>query len=388
MIALCLKFWYNQNMDKFDLIITSASGVESVVKNELRTLGFTSPRCNDGKILLSGNGYDIARINMFSGSADRVYIKLTSFYADTFDMLFEYVNSFDWIPILPFNAKIIVTGKSKSSKLFALSSIQSIIKKAILTRLSQHYKRKVFPENGVVYRIEFHIDKDEVTLLLNTSGDGLHKRGYRDLVGEAPIRETLAYAMLSLSDFSAENPFCDPFCGSGTIVIEGARKALGIAPGRDRKFDFTYWDFIPSDAYKIAREEAIDRETPDKKLRFYGFDINPDAISIASHHAEKAGVRNKIHLQVQDVANFKNRYKNGCIVTNPPYGERLMDATSVAGIYKTLGNVYKELDNWSLFAITSAPNFEKAFGKKAPKNRKLYNSNKECHFYMYSKKDI
>ena len=372
-------------MNKFDLIITSASGVETIVKKELRELGFNSPRSFDGKILLQGDGYDIARINMFSGSADRVYIKLTNFYADTFDKLFECVEAYDWIPILPFNANIIVTGKTKSSKLFALSSLQSIIKKAILTKLSKHYKRKIFPENGVTYRIEFHINNDEVTLLLNTSGDGLHKRGYRDLVGEAPIKETLAHAMLALSDFSADNPFCDPFCGSGTIVIEAARKALSIAPGRDRKFDFSYWDFLPEKAYFRALEEAKDKETPNKNLQFYGFDIDSNAISIASHHANKAGVRGKIHLQVQDVSNFKCRYKNGCIVTNPPYGERLLDLKTVGIVYKALGNVWRALDNWSLYAITSAPNFEKNIGQKAFKNRKLYNSNKECHFYIYPK---
>lgn len=370
-------------MQKFKITVTAASGVESAVKNELRSLGFPSAKALDGGISVEGTATDVARLNMFLSCADRVYITLCSFRATTFDELFDGVSSFPFGDIIPFNARIVVNGKCRNSRLFAVSSCQSVIKKAILTSLSKKYRKKLFPENGEFYRVEFVISSDEVTVMLNTSGEGLHKRGWRDLVGEAPIKETLACAMLSYSDFSPENPFCDPFCGSGTIVIEAARKALGIAPGKNRGFDYAKWDFFDGNAYKLAYEEALDKETPDRKLHFYGFDINPDAISLASRHAVRAGVRDKIHLQVQDVKDFRCSLKNGCIVTNPPYGERLLTPKEAAAVYRTLGEVWRNLDNWSLFAITCAPDFEKNLGKKCDKNRKLYNSGIECRLYQY-----
>lgn len=370
-------------MQKYKITVTAASGVESAVKNELRTLGFPSAKALDGGINVDGTATDVARLNMFLSCADRVYITLCSFKATTFDELFDGVSSFPFGDIIPFNARIIVNGKCRNSRLFAVSSCQSVVKKAILTSLSKKYRKKLFPENGEYYRVEFVISSDEVTVMLNTSGDGLHKRGWRDLVGEAPIKETLACAMLSYSDFSPENPFCDPFCGSGTIVIEAARKALGIAPGKNRGFDYAKWDFFDGNAYKLAYEEALDKETPDRKLHFYGFDVNPDAISLASRHAVRAGVRDKIHLQVQDVKDFRCSLKNGCIVTNPPYGERLLTPKEAAAVYRTLGEVWRNLDNWSLFAITCAPDFEKNLGKKCDKNRKLYNSGIECRLYQY-----
>lgn len=370
-------------MQNYKITVTCASGVESAVKKELRLLGFPSSKALEGGISLEGSSFDVARLNMFLSCADRVYITLCSFKATTFDELFDGVCSFPFGDIIPFNARIVVNGKCRNSRLFAVSSCQSVIKKAILTSLSKKYRRNIFPENGEFYRVEFLISSDEVTLMLNTSGEGLHKRGWRDLVWEAPIKETLACAMLELSDFTPENPFCDPFCGSGTIVIEAARKALCIAPGKNRSFDYTKWDFFDENAYRLTLEEALDKETPDRKLHFYGFDVNPEAIALASRHALKAGVRDKIHLQVQDVKDFRCSLKNGCIVTNPPYGERLLSIKEVAALYRTLGNVFRSLDNWSLFAITSAPDFEKNLGLKADKNRKLYNSGIECRFYQY-----
>ena len=370
-------------MQKFKITVTAASGVESAVKNELRSLGFPSAKALDGGINVDGTATDVARFNMFLSCADRVYITLCSFKATTFDELFDGVSSFPFGDIIPFNARIIVNGKCRNSRLFAVSSCQSVVKKAILTSLSKKYRKKLFPENGEYYRVEFVISSDEVTVMLNTSGEGLHKRGWRDLVGEAPIKETLACAMLSYSDFSPENPFCDPFCGSGTIVIEAARKALGIAPGKNRGFDYAKWDFFDGNAYKLAYEEALDKETPDRKLHFYGFDINPAAISLASRHAVRAGERDKIHLQVMDVRDFRCSLKNGCIVTNPPYGERLLTPKEAAAVYRSLGEVWRNLDNWSLFAITCAPDFEKNLGKKCDKNRKLYNSGIECRLYQY-----
>lgn len=371
----------------YEIKITCASGIESCVKKELRSLSFFDTKAVDGGITVKGTENDVARLNMFLGCADRVYIKLLSFNAATFDELFDGVSAFDFGDFLPFNGKFLVNGKCKNSKLFAISSCQSIVKKAIISSISRKYKRNVFPENGENYRFEFTIINDEFSLFLNTSGDGLHKRGWRDLVGEAPLRENLACALLTLSDFSGDDPFCDPFCGSGTIVIEAARRALHIAPGRDRTFDFVKWDFFDDKAYALALQEAKDKETLDKKLRFYGFDIDKNAVSLAQRHARRAGVADKIHLQAQDVKDFRSSYRNGCIVTNPPYGERLLTIAQAGELYATLGNVWKNLDHWSLFAITAAPNFEKKFGLLADKTRKLYNSNVECRFYEYFRKE-
>lgn len=372
-------------MSDYKITVTAASGVEGIVKNELKKLGFPACRAIDGGITLDGTASDVAKLNMFLRCADRVYITIASFRAETFNELFDGIATLPLWEIFPFNAKILVNGKCRKSKLFAVSDCQSIVKKAVLTALGRKYKRSFFPENGETYRVEFVISSDEATIYLNTSGVGLHKRGWRDLVYEAPIKETLACAMLELSDFSSENPFCDPFCGSGTIIIEAARKALGIAPGLDRSFDYQKWDFFDENAYKTAKEEALDGIKTDNNLHFYGSDINPKAISLAVRHAARAGVKDKIHLQTMDVSDFRCSKKDGCIVTNPPYGERLLSAKEAAAVYSSLGKNWKSLDNWSLFVITSAPNFEKSLGKKCDKNRKLYNSGLECRLYEYFK---
>ena len=247
-------------MQKYEIKITSATGVENAVKKELRALGFPDAKAFDGSISINGTSLDVARLNMFLRCADRVYVKVLSFRAETFDELFDGVSSFRFCDILPFNAKILINGKCKNSKLFAISACQSIIKKARLSSLSRRYSKKVFPESGEAYRFEFLLEKDVFSLYLNTSGEGLHKRGWRDLVGEAPLRETLASALLTYSDFSPDLPFCDPFCGSGTILIEAAQRALNIAPGKSRSFDFTKWDFFDENAYILAKQEALDKE--------------------------------------------------------------------------------------------------------------------------------
>ncbi len=370
-------------MDTYRIVTVSAFGIESVTKKELKALGVVDPKAEEGSISFSGSSLDVARLNMFLRTADRVYIEVGRFTAATFDALFDGISEIPWENHLDADGAFVVTGKSKKSALFAVSSCQSIIKKAIINRLSKHTNFKVFPETGAVFNIEFSINADVVTVLLNTSGKGLHKRGYRDLVGEAPMRETLAGALLMLSDFNPENAFIDPFCGSGTIVIEAARMALDIASGIDREFDFQKWSKFDQSVYDIARQEALDNEKRDAPLRVSGFDIDPEAIKLATRHAVRAGVKDKIHLQVRDVAELKSRFAQGTIVTNPPYGERLMDIKTVNQLYKTLGEVYRALDNWSIFVITSAPEFERYFGLRSDKNRKLFNAGKECRFYSY-----
>jgi putative N6-adenine-specific DNA methylase len=373
-------------MDNFDIIVSAASGIESVTKKELASLGFRGAKAIDGRITVRGDAYDVADLNMFLRTADRVFMKLFSARAETFDNLFDITYAYDWDAIIPFNAKIIVNGKSRRSRLFSLSDCQKIIKKAIIEKLAAHYKKHIFPESGETYKVEFSITDDEASLMLDTSGTGLHKRGYRDLVGEAPIKETLACAMLSLSDFSADRPFRDPFCGSGTIVIEAARKALNVAPGRDRTFAYEAWDFMPRDAKKLSLEKASAAEIRDADLMFFGSDIDKNAIQMSMRHAERAGVGGNIRFETLDARNFSSGLSGGCIVTNPPYGERLLTLSDAYALYSAFGKTWRALDNWSAFVITSAPLFEKYFGKKCDAERKFFNAEKECRFYQYFRK--
>lgn len=373
--------------ENFDITLTCASGVEKVVKSELKRLGYDVVPALNGTLTFSGDSLAVARCNLFLRAADRVYIKVAEFPAESFDDLFDGVKNTDWESFIPSGAKITVNGKCVKSKLFAISACQSIVKKAIVDRLTAVYKQRLY-EDGSEYGVEFSIFKDVATLYINTSGAGLHKRGYRDLVGIAPIKETLASSLLLLSDFYKDNPFADPFCGSGTIAIEAARIAMNIAGGMGRKFAFNYWENFDKKYFDLAFEEAKDKENRNIKLDFFASDIDPKAVKLAKRHAERAGVLDKIRFSVSDVKNFKCDLVGGTIVTNPPYGERVYDREEAEECYKSLGKVYKGLDNWSLFVITSAKNFEKKFGKKADRERKLYNSNKECKYYYYYKERL
>lgn len=368
--------------NNYDIVVTAASGIESLTAKELKGLGFDNPKAIEGSFYLQGSDYDVARLNMFLRTGERVYIKIAQYFADTFDNLFEGAINIPWENYIAPNDKIVINGKCKQSVLLAVSSCQSVLKKAILTRLGDKYKTTYFPESGNLYNIEFVLQKDTVRLMFNTSGVGLHKRGYRTLVGDAPLKETTACAMLMLSGFDSDYPFVDPFCGSGTIVLEGARMALNIASGKLRRFDYQNWDFFDKTVYNLVLTEAQDKEIT-KKLRFSGFDIDKSAINLAQQHAFNANLRDNVHLQVQDVSTLRSRYQGGCIVTNPPYGERLLSINQANTLYQTLGEVYRKLDNWSIFVITSAPQFEKFFGKKGDKTRKLYNADLECRFYQY-----
>jgi len=374
--------------DKLNISLTCASGVEKVLKSELKRLCYEDAPAVNGALKLSGSPLDIARLNIFLRTADRVYITAGEFGAEDFDTLYEGVKSIRWEDYFPENAHITVNGKCVKSKLFAISSCQSIIKKAIVDRLCTKYGLNRLYENGAEYHLEFSIFKDKVTLNINTSGAGLRKRGYRDMVGIAPIKETLASALVLLSDFYKERPFADLFCGSGTIAIEAARIALDIAGGVGRKFAFNDWVNFDQKLYDQAFSEAKDKEKRDRKLDFMASDIDPKAIKLAQHHAERAGLKDKIRFSVCDVKNFKTDLSNGTIISNPPYGERVYDRKEAEECYKSLGKVYRELDNWSLFVITSAMNFERHFGKKCDRDRKLYNSNKECRYFYYYKNRV
>ena len=361
---------------KLELSVTSASGIEAVTKRELESLGYAPGGAVYGRISFDGEYRDVARANVMLRTANRVFINIARFHAETFDELFEGIKNVPWQNIIPKNARVIVNAKSFKSKLFALSSIQKITKKAIVTAMGNLF------ESGGTYTFEVVINEDEVLVALDTSGTALHKRGYRTYVGEAPLRETLASAIILLSVWKWDRPFIDPFCGSGTLPIEAALIATNTAPGLNRNFAFENFLKAP-EVLSSVKEEARDNILLDRDVRISGFDINKDAISIALKHARNAGVDNKIHLQVADMRSLSSRYSHGVIITNPPYGERLLKEKELQNLYADFGKVYRSLDDWSAYVITSYGNFERYFGARADKTRKLYNSELECKLYRY-----
>lgn len=369
-------------MKKYNLALTAASGVEGVTKNELKRIGIDLSQAINGKIHFQGSLIDLAKCNMFLRTADKALLEVAKFQALSFDELFEGTFGVPWEDYLDPEAKFIIYGKSSKSKLFAVKACQSIIKKAIIERLKKKTRHSVFEEKGSRYYIDFYIHEDIVMLSLNASGEGLHKRGYRKLVGEAPLRETLAAAIILLSEWKSDTPFIDPFCGSGTLPIEAALMAKNIAPGLNRSFAMEDYFFIDKKIMQDVRQSAKEQIEYDKPLRISGFDIDKKAIELSVLHAQKAGVKEDIHFQVQDISKLSSRFSLGTIVTNPPYGERLMDKSSVMDLYIRLGEVYKSLDRWTFAVLTSHRDFQRLFGKRADKNRKLYNAKKECRLYI------
>ena len=370
-------------MNELKLFATATFGVESVVARELKHLGYEDTHTENGHIFFSG-GYDaICRANLWLRSAERVYILIGEFNAKTFDELFEATKALPWEDWLPEDAEFPVNGSCVKSTLMSISDSQSIIKKAIVERMKKVHKLEIFPETGPRYRIEFNILMDHVTLSIDTSGTGLHKRGYRTIGYSAPIKETLAAAMLMISRWSPGKALIDPLCGSGTIPIEAALIERNIAPGLEREFDSQEWPNIPKDVWYKALDEARSLIKPAEGIRVQGYDNNPEAINIASYHAKQAGVADSIHLQTRDVSELSSKVKYGFVVTNPPYGERLGEKKENARLYKTMGESFKRLDTWSWYVINADPEFEKYFGKKADKNRKLYNGGLLCYYYQF-----
>ena len=366
-----------------DVTVTCASGTERILKTALNRLGYGEVPVVNGKAHVIGSAKDVARLNLFLRTADRVYLTLKEFSATTFDQLFDGVHSIPWETIIPKDACVLVDGKCVKSTIYAISASQSIVKKAIAKRLCEKYKISTLPETGSTYEIDFSIFKDTVSIMLNTSGVGLHKRGYREKVWIAPIKETLASSLLLYSDFYHERPLIDPFCGSGTIIIEGALIALNIAPGILREIAFSNWKNFAKMFYLEAVEEAKDGEIRDRKLDFCGFDIDKKAVDLARLHARRAGILDKVKFSQRSVDNLVLPKGVGTIVTNPPYGERVYDKKEAEACYKSLGEKLKGNPEFSAFIITSAKNFEKCFGKKADRVKKLYNSEKECGYYFY-----
>ncbi len=372
-------------MDKFEIVVTTMFGIESIVAKEIRKLGYETKEVIDGRITFYGDFEAVARANLWLRCAERIFIKVGEFEAFSFDELFEKTKSLDWSRWLYKDSEFPVNGFSVKSKLFSIRDCQAIIKKAIVDSLSGSYKTGYFPETGALYRIEFSIMKDRVSLMIDTSGDSLHKRGYRRRSNMAPIKETIAAAIVNMSRFSYNGVFCDPFCGSGTFPIEAAMIAKNIAPGLNRSFAFEEFKQMDKKILKNAKDEAFSliRKT---NLRVLASDIDYDCVDLTINNAKKARVNDVILVKRLPVAEFKSDEIGGTIVCNPPYGERLLDLKESEKIIKDLGRVYKGLKGWNLFVITPNEKFETLIGKKATKKRKLYNGMIKCDLYQYFSK--
>ncbi len=376
-------------LNNITLNIATAFGVEAITKRELKNFGFDNLTANAGNIEVNCKMQDIAKLNINLRTADRIYLKLGEFKAESFDDLFEGILKLDLSEIIEKNAKLIISAKSFKSVLFALSSIQSISKKAIIENLKKSYSLSEYFETGNEFQIEIQILNNNVKVLLNTSGLPLHKRGYRELTITAPIKETLAAAIVLNSFWSPKRILADPFCGSGTILIEAAMIASNIAPGINRDFDFLHWNFFDKKLFDLEKENAIskmnefkdNRETSEKM--FTGSDIDNYSLKIAEICAKKAGVNSLIDFSIKDAKKISSSYKNGIIITNPPYGERLLSEKEITLLYREFFESFKKMDNWNLYFLTSYKNTEKIFKKRADKIRKFFNGNLECYLYQY-----
>lgn len=360
-------------------------GLEAVLKREITDIGLEIVEVSDGRVTFKGDESAIAKANIFIRTAERILIKVGSFHAETFDELFEGTKALPWDEFLPDDGKFWVTkATTNKSKLFSGSDIQSIVKKAIVERLKKIYRIGWFEESGAEYPIRVFILKDEVTIALDTSGVSLHKRGYRQLVGTAPISETLAAALIMLTPWNKDRYLIDPFCGSGTFPIEAAMIGANIAPGMNREFTAEKWkNLIPKKIWYDVITEAEDNIIRDVKMSIQGYDIDGAIIKCAMKNAMDAGVDEYIHFQQRDMRQLSSPKKYGFIITNPPYGERLEDRKELPALYKDMGKAFDGLDTWSKFIITSYEEAEKYLGRKATKNRKIYNGMIKSYYYQY-----
>ncbi|MCK8825799.1 THUMP domain-containing class I SAM-dependent RNA methyltransferase [Fuchsiella alkaliacetigena] len=371
-------------MEKVELIATTTFGLEGVVKEEVKELGFEDIEVEDGKVSFTGDLSAICEANLWLRSAERVRLKLGEFEATDFDELYEKTKALPWAEWLPKEAEFPVQGKSISSELHSVPTCQSIVKKAIVDNMQEKYNIEWFNEEGPLYPIEVALKKDIATLTIDTSGSGLHKRGYRELSTPAPLQETIAAGMIYLSLWEPDRVLIDPFCGSGTIPIEAAMLGKNIAPGLQRSFAAEKWVNISDSLWKEARQKAQAAIKDELEPRLImGTDIDSEMFSIARHHARKAGVEGWIHFQTKPFAQFSTNREYGYIITNPPYGERLTPQAEVEELYRLMGDKFRPLDTWSIYVLTSHQNFEKLYGKKASKRRKLYNGGIECQYYQY-----
>lgn len=372
-------------MKKMELIAPCHFGLEAVLKREIIELGYDIASVEDGRVTFYGDADALCRANIFLRTAERVLLKIGSFTAVTFEELFERTRQLPWEEYIPENGKFwVAKAASVKSSLFSPSDIQSIMKKAMVRRMQEKYHVEWFPEDGASYPVRVFLMKDVVTVGIDSSGVSLHKRGYRETAGKAPITETLAAALIMLTPWRKDRILVDPFCGSGTFLIEAAMMAANIVPGMNRSFTAEEWgDLIPKKLWYHAVEEANDMIEDNISVDIQGYDVDGSVIRIARKNAEEAGVGHLIHFQERSVAELSHPKKYGFIITNPPYGERLEDKKDLPQLYRTFGERFSQLDSWSAYMITSYEEAEKCFGRKADKNRKIYNGMLKTYYYQF-----
>lgn len=371
---------------QIEYIVPCHFGLEAVLKREIQDLGYEISQVEDGRVSFYGDELALCRANIFLRSAERVLLKAGEFYASTFEELFQGTKQIPWEQYIPENGKFWVTkAASVKSKLFSPSDIQSIMKKAMVERMKEHFHKTWFPEDGAGYPIRVFIKKDIVTVGIDTTGESLHKRGYRPQSGKAPISETLAAALIMLTPWKSDRILVDPFCGSGTFVIEAAMMAADIAPGMNREFTAENWsNLIPKKSWYEAITEANDRIKDGVNTDIQGYDIDEEVIRTARKNAVNAGVDHMIHFQQRPVSELRHPKPYGFIITNPPYGERLEEKETLPAIYRAFGESFRGLKDWSAYMITSYEDTERWFGRKADKNRKIYNGMIKTYFYQFS----
>ena len=372
-------------MNTYELIAPCHFGLESVLKREIYDLGYEITKVEDGRVTFEGDEEAVCRANIFLRTAERVMIQVGRFKATTFEELFQGIKNLPWEEYIPEDGKFWVKKASSiNSKLFSPSDIQSIAKKAMVERMKQKYHKEWFKEDGAAYPVRIFLLKDEVTVALDTSGDSLHKRGYRTMTSKAPLTETLAASLIMLTPWRKDRILVDPFCGSGTFPIEAAMIAANIAPGMNRDFTAEEWtNMIDRKLWYECVKEAEDMIDTTVKVDIQGYDIDGDVIKAARENAKRAGVEHMIHFQQRAVADLSHPKKYGFIITNPPYGERLEDKADLPELYTQIGQAYQRLDSWSMFLITSYTETEKYIGRKADKNRKIYNGMLKTYFYQF-----
>lgn len=372
-------------MKMMELVAPCHFGLEAVLKREIYDLGYEITNVSDGRVTFEADEEGVCRANINLRTAERVLIVVGKFKATTFDELFEKTKALPWEEYIPEDGKFWVKkASSVKSKLFSPSDIQSIIKKAMVERLKVKYEKQWFEEDGNEYPLRVSIMKDEVTIALDTSGESLHKRGYRQFRSEAPISETLAAALLMLTPWKKDRILVDPFCGCGTFPIEAALIAANVAPGVDREFTACTWDnIIPKETWKACYDEAREMENRDIEVDIQGYDLDSEVLKAARKNAKLAGVDHLIHFQQRDVKDLRHPKKYGFVVTNPPYGERISEKEELPALYRSFGEACNTLEDWSIYVITSYEDVEKHMGRKAAKNRKIYNGMMKTYFYQF-----
>lgn len=365
----------------FDIVVTTLLGLESICAREIKKLGYDA-KCEDGRVLFSGDEDAVASANINLRTGERVLIKVGEFKAETFEELFENTKKICWSNFISLGGAFPVVGHSLKSKLKSVPDCQKIIKKAIATSLGKSYSQEFLPEDGPVFKIRFSIRKDVVTLMIDTSGEPLYKRGYRTESNKAPLRETIAAAMVLLSFWKFETPLIDPFCGSGTILIEAAMFKRNIAPGLNRKFAGEEFPYLSHDVWERQRSISSAAQR-DISLKIFGSDIDPQCLTIAENNAKRAGVADCIEFKLKDARSFCTTEEYGAVICNPPYGERIGDKKQCELLYKSIGQAFKNNPKWSYYILTSHDEFEQLYGKKADKRRKVYNGMIKCNIYQY-----